>query len=139
MIRIKVIKLGKEIGFIDVKSDDDVSEWISLNKHLFGKDQREIQATKDASGEWYVFGENINEAISFKDLKDDFGNDVRFYLFPAEYILQKDDVSAEYDSINQKKINKQSAITALKTLKPIMTVPELSDAINKIVLVMEIK
>jgi hypothetical protein len=141
MIRIQITKQGNVTNQADFPSRTIADEWLlkeQTNKS-FGKNDRELIASKDIDGNYFISGEDLSTALSFRDETNEFGEIKRFYSFKAEYDVLITDVTAEYDLIEQKKLAIDTAKTDLLTTKPVMTVPELSDAINKILLVLGIK
>jgi hypothetical protein len=160
MKRIQIFKNSILTNQADFKTDQLLNDWFENNKanKSFGRNLRELQARKDIDGNWYVDNEDILKATSFREETVIISPEIpadpeipdsqpipavtelrRYYTFPADYTFTITDVTSEYNNIENKRIAIEQARTALVSTKPIMTLPEASDAINKILLVLGIK
>jgi hypothetical protein len=136
MIRIQIVRNGVETNRADFLNVGLATKWLDdhKKKNVFGKNQRELIAKLDEQGNYFVPGEDVSLALSFREMVDSItGVNTRWYLFPADYQVITEDVSAEYsqriaDATEKENLSRQlkqmhtelAAANSLNEIKPIL-------------------
>lgn len=89
MFRVEVKKNGIVTNSAEFKNISEANAWIDSVEARSGFGSRDRWVSD-------ITNEDISKAIEFEDRDTGFGNIVRFYHFPQEYIVDVTDVSAEY-------------------------------------------
>ena len=139
MIRVQVLKNNIVTNQGDFATSQLATEWLDSEKKnkSFGRNDRSyivLDASKLPPGEDPALASRITvlppnlEGIVYTQ-----------YDFLADYTVQITDVTADHDAIKAKQDAMKLAFEELKSTKPVMTLPELSVAVNKILQVLGIK